>query len=557
LQNNSIIIYNPKYNLSLFGLEVMNMKKSLTAFLFEPIVRNHFPPIIILLLIFNYFSISAQESVPHSLGLAPSSDKKIGQQVNETYSVGTRAFHLISSSPTFQLGKSFMETCNITNIGAPFTMTSPGGLVLRNGVLYTWNQTTPFQLYSIDTVAGVRTFIVNITGVPMSNLTGMCWDGTTMYAVCTNISSSQLLSFNTTTGACTPVGSPSATCPGAVCLFGRMFSGSSLYSYDMVNDDLYRWNKTTGIATLIGPAGFTINQGIGACFDGNTAYINANSQLRRWDTTGSSALLCTYTSNPIGIACVPHGAPPGIVTSLCRNGLNLSIPDNSAAGIRDTIKMTGNTNCTVFDINIKIDTFTHSWLSDMSFTLNHNAATVALFTNLGGSGDNIIGCTFDDSAAIPITAGTPPYTGSFRPMQPLNVFNTTHSPQGNWMLHMADIAAGDTGILKAWCITFFFSCPLGGVQQVEVPFTYRLYQNYPNPFNPVTTIKYGLPKYGNTKLVVYDILGKVVATLVDNELKDAGTYEVQWDASNFSSGIYFYTLESGNYKETKRMVLIR
>jgi photosystem II stability/assembly factor-like uncharacterized protein len=90
----------------------------------------------------------------------------------------------------------------------------------------------------------------------------------------------------------------------------------------------------------------------------------------------------------------------------------------------------------------------------------------------------------------------------------------------------------------------------------EVPNAFSLSQNYPNPFNPTTNIKFNIPKTSNVKLNIYDALGREVAVLVNEELKP-GTYEVDWDASNYSSGIYYYTLQSGDYKETKKMVLIK
>ena len=89
-----------------------------------------------------------------------------------------------------------------------------------------------------------------------------------------------------------------------------------------------------------------------------------------------------------------------------------------------------------------------------------------------------------------------------------------------------------------------------------VPDKFALYQNYPNPFNPSTNIKYQI---ANNKLVIlkiYDILGKEVETLV-NENQKPGTYEVTFDGSKLSSGIYFYTLTAGEYNETKKMVLIK
>lgn len=95
----------------------------------------------------------------------------------------------------------------------------------------------------------------------------------------------------------------------------------------------------------------------------------------------------------------------------------------------------------------------------------------------------------------------------------------------------------------------------------DIPNQFTLYQNYPNPFNPVTTIRFDVgTEIGNQKsdirLVIYDILGREVATLV-NEKQSPGTYEVKWNASNFSSGVYFYKLQAGNYFETRKMILIK
>lgn len=94
--------------------------------------------------------------------------------------------------------------------------------------------------------------------------------------------------------------------------------------------------------------------------------------------------------------------------------------------------------------------------------------------------------------------------------------------------------------------------PIGG----EIPQVYSLGQNYPNPFNPVTNIKFSIPQTGLVKLVVYDILGREVYTLV-NETKTAGSYVVDFNASFLASGAYFYRLEAGNFVETKKMLLIK
>jgi len=89
-----------------------------------------------------------------------------------------------------------------------------------------------------------------------------------------------------------------------------------------------------------------------------------------------------------------------------------------------------------------------------------------------------------------------------------------------------------------------------------VPEKYVLSQNYPNPFNPVTVIRYSIPKAEEVSLVVYNLIGEEVAHLID-ERKPAGSYKVTWDASNFSSGIYFYRLQAGDFVQTRKMVLLK
>jgi hypothetical protein len=90
----------------------------------------------------------------------------------------------------------------------------------------------------------------------------------------------------------------------------------------------------------------------------------------------------------------------------------------------------------------------------------------------------------------------------------------------------------------------------------EIPRDYSLAQNYPNPFNPITLVKYSIPKTGTVKLVVYDVLGKEVKTLVDG-VETAGNYSVILDATSIPSGVYFYKLTSGSFVDSKKMVLIK
>ena len=89
-----------------------------------------------------------------------------------------------------------------------------------------------------------------------------------------------------------------------------------------------------------------------------------------------------------------------------------------------------------------------------------------------------------------------------------------------------------------------------------VPSHFSLHQNYPNPFNPTTTFKYGLPKESNVTLKIFDILGREVATLV-NEHQSTGYHQINWDAAGRSSGIYFYQIQVGEFVRVRKMVLMK
>ncbi len=107
------------------------------------------------------------------------------------------------------------------------------------------------------------------------------------------------------------------------------------------------------------------------------------------------------------------------------------------------------------------------------------------------------------------------------------------------------VAYGDTAFLV-------------GINQIstEIPNKFSLFQNYPNPFNPMTNVKFQIPNSGFVKLIVYDLLGKEIQTLVNKQLSP-GTYEVDFEGSNLPSGVYYYKFESGAFTETKKMVLVK
>jgi hypothetical protein len=115
-------------------------------------------------------------------------------------------------------------------------------------------------------------------------------------------------------------------------------------------------------------------------------------------------------------------------------------------------------------------------------------------------------------------------------------------------------AQDNGGIGAAWV---FIASGIG-IQPIssEIPASFSLSQNYPNPFNPNSKIKFQIAKSGDAKLVVFDMLGREVATIV-NENLNPGTYEVDFDGSKLSSGVYFYKLTAGSYSETRKMSLIK
>jgi len=97
---------------------------------------------------------------------------------------------------------------------------------------------------------------------------------------------------------------------------------------------------------------------------------------------------------------------------------------------------------------------------------------------------------------------------------------------------------------------------LTGVSEKPLPIAYSLGQNYPNPFNPTTLIRYSLPASGQVSLAIYDVLGREVAALVDAR-QESGYYETEWDATGFSSGVYFYRIHAGDYVDMKKLVLMK
>jgi hypothetical protein len=193
-----------------------------------------------------------------------------------------------------------------------------------------------------------------------------------------------------------------------------------------------------------------------------------------------------------------------------------------------------------------------------------------LIDRVGGDGDNFIGTNLSDIASEEIADGEAPFEGYFKPHNPLSVFSGI-DPNGKWILDIYDGAADNTGMLHAWGLKLFFDQATDMKDEVtSIPQNFTLSHNYPNPFNPTTKIKFTIPSVETGKLVppwrdapslrcklaVYDLLGRKVATLL-NEERRPGEYEIEFNGSDLASGVYLYRLRAGDFTATRKMILIR
>lgn len=159
------------------------------------------------------------------------------------------------------------------------------------------------------------------------------------------------------------------------------------------------------------------------------------------------------------------------------------------------------------------------------------------------------------SFSCPMTAGVCAVilsaNHSLTPMQVMNLLRQTADSS------FAPNRQRGWGLINCWEAVKLARLMTGGNQNAEVVVkNFSLNQNFPNPFNPSTVISYSIKERGLVSLKIYDMLGKEIANIV-NEVKDAGEYNTVFNAGRLSSGIYFYTMKSGNFEVTKKMMLLR
>jgi photosystem II stability/assembly factor-like uncharacterized protein len=212
----------------------------------------------------------------------------------------------------------------------------------------------------------------------------------------------------------------------------------------------------------------------------------------------------------------------------------------------------------VSGVTVQLDTLLHPAVQNLVLILHHGGIDDTLYNRTAPVAVppvNFVGTLFDDSAPKGIADGIPPFTGAFRPAQPLTQFNNV-PPEGPWVLDVFQAAGSDTGTLKEWGLAIQPETISSVTSDQQMPATFALEQNFPNPFNPSTTISYAIPSAAHVRLVVYDLLGRTVAVLVDG-WESSGRHSVRFDGSQEASGVYLYRLEAGKNELTRKFVLLK
>ena len=269
--------------------------------------------------------------------------------------------------------------------------------------------------------------------------------------------------------------------------------------------------------------------------------------------------LITYPAGGSGVNPPGTNPPPSVFTYYVWSGYSQTSNNQKTiidqGSIYDTIHISQDGIVEETELTLNIN---HSNDGDIYISLIKQGVSTSSVSQFNGeNGQNYTNTVFCDSAYFSISQGTPPFTGHFRPEGPFNSAFNGKSLPGNWILRIYDRRAGDTGTLLNWTLNIKYSTPIAVKNENnQLPDKFVLYQNYPNPFNPVTVIKYSVPKAAYVSLIIYDVLGREIKTLV-NQYQQAGTYSFNWDASSNASGVYFYRLSADGYSETKKMVIIK
>jgi hypothetical protein len=246
-------------------------------------------------------SVFGQE--PVSLGIAPQNEFQ-PWSIPSDYA-GSRGFVYTGVGP-YQLNKQSLGSTTLTPLGSEVSFGLPAACTVNasTGDLYVIDMASPYPMYKVDTTTGALTFLFYCTGAPQNSITGITWnpaDGL-MYGVSTNTSVSSIFTINMTTGACTTIGTPSSLCAAAISISAS--KNGTLFVICVSTDALYKFDKITGVATLVGSLGVSINSAQDAQFDigDDQLYWAAHTsihELRIIDTTDASSTVIGQYSEQV------------------------------------------------------------------------------------------------------------------------------------------------------------------------------------------------------------------------------------------------------------------
>jgi subtilisin-like proprotein convertase family protein len=332
--------------------------------------------------------------------------------------------------------------------------------------------------------------------------------------------------------------------------FNGMIDEARLFKYERSAEDI---NKTINIS--MDASNFPPGDGFCFNFDGS-AWANGGIQFLflRGNTFFSAPVAVNGSLSPLSRA-------DGISfqDGFHRTINHKRIPETGTTGsmIDDSIVISENISIT--DVNVFLS-LNHGNTSEIEVRLISPSGQQVTLMNgfsLKGAGVNVT-TIFDDQADSVLINNRHTHINSrIRPQNSLNSTFQGVLSAGVWRIRITDNAGLTTGFLTSWGIQFNNS-PAIGIQNIssEIPAQFELGQNYPNPFNPKTNFRLQIADLGFVSIKIYDITGKEVATLVNEEL-NAGTYNIDFDASHLASGTYFYKMTAGGFTDVKKMVVVK
>ncbi len=291
----------------------------------------------------------------------------------------------------------------------------------------------------------------------------------------------------------------------------------------------------------------------------NTGFMAGDPVGGRWSLWKSTDAGVTWDS--AGLYLPQAGTEAGWNNSLVMMGNNIWFGTNNTKVYRST-----NAGAT-WSFGVTAGMLNSTGLHFNTPTLGLAGSTTGMMKTTDG-GATYTSVTVLGSGSIHIAG----YGSDFWYVRSFGVYRSTNSGD-NWSLEYTS-----AGSLNHISFVLYNGCPTGwagrnnagglvikmksdtltatGNTNNQIPEAYRLEQNFPNPFNPTTRIQFQVSSFKFIKLVIFDVLGNEVVTLVNEDLR-AGTYEADWSADKFSSGVYYYKLSAGDFTETKKMILLK